>query len=86
MIAKISALRGCILPDGIGLQLVRSILASISRSYRQLIAFAEAAAIAPPKTVINIKNASTCPSEAIHIAPAVVISNKTIMRGLVSSV
>ena len=74
-----------IAPRGSGRVIVRRIFASMSVSYTQLNAPAEAAESAPPKSVQNVSASGGMPRAAMIIAASVVISSRTMMRGLVSS-
>jgi hypothetical protein len=72
-------------PSGTGRIAVRRISRSMSPSYTQLNAPADAAARPPPRTVQNNRGSGGMPREAMIIAATVVISSRYTMRGLESS-
>ena len=78
-----SATCGSIRPEGIGRSLVRSITASISRSYQWLNALAPPEANEPPTTVASTSQIDGLP--AAYIAVTVVRSRRTCTFGLVSA-
>ena len=81
---KVSPAAGLIAPVTIGRDCVRFMIASMSRSYQQLIAFAPPAESVPPISVARISQVPGHPRSATIIGGTVVMSSRTMTRGLVS--
>jgi hypothetical protein len=81
--ANISAWRGCSSPVTSGRPWVRGISLSMSRSTTMLMALAPPAANVPPSRVMSTSEVRGQPPSARTIVGTVVMSNSSMMRGLV---
>ena len=81
--AKMVAARGDITPVTNGRRLVRSMMASMSRSITMLKALAPPAASVPPMRVATMSQAFGQPLAATIIVGTVVMSNNSMIRGFV---